>query len=142
MAKGRKPGPVRWNDFQKARIWAAIAFVVERDRIDVRAAINRVVNEGYFQVRKEKVWLTRPPRDADKNAPLIHALKRKLKPGDSRNDNPNEQLRDQYYQAEKRRETDPGFRADCDLWLTFLHKRHAAPDGDPIQTFFDSMDEQ
>lgn len=92
-----------------------------------------MVHEGYIQVREGKFWMTRPPRDDDKNKATVDRIQALARIGDARQEDPAEVFRARYYIAERRRRTDAAFRSDCKFWL----RVHAEKEGadDPVAAF-------
>lgn len=141
MKRGRKKGSVqRWTPFQDAQIWSRITYIRQREGLDVRGAARRLAYEGYFQVRNGKVWVTRPPRDDDKNKAMVDRIQELARIGDARQEDPAEVFRARYYIAERRRRTDAAFRSDCKFWLR-VHTEKEDTDVDPVATFLKVMDE-
>lgn len=97
-----------------------------------------MVHEGYIQVREGKFWMTRPPRDHDKNKAMVDRIQELARIGDARQEDPAEVFRARYYAAERRRRKDAAFKSDCDYWL----KIHAETNGstDPVLALLKSME--
>lgn len=111
---------------------------MRRDNLQLRPAARRLAYSGYFQVRAGKVWITRKPNDADKNAEAVRMFTAKCEPGDKRQDDAVEVFRARYYIVDRRRQEDPEFRSDCDFWLRVNTEKEGA--ADPIEAFFRAFD--
>lgn len=134
MSRGRPKGSgKRWTPFANAQLWARIEFIKWRDNTDTRTAARRMVFEGFIQIRGGKFWLTRAPKDNDRNRGLVDRAKKELRLGDERQHDPVEAFRQQYYAVVKMREKSPELRKDCTFWLRVEKEAHRI--GDRTQAF-------
>lgn len=144
MTRGRKKETVvRWSKWADAQIWARVKFIQWRDGLDVRAAAKRLAEEGFFQVRGDKAWLTRGAAAGDSDAALLvqaHTTAGNFIRGDARNAGPEETFRQRYYAAIRRARKDAEFKADCAFWLRFLKENHGSDD--EIEAFFAANEKQ